>query len=247
MLPILFSNNHFTLYTYPLVIGIAWGLAYRIVEYTLLRFSTYSIKKLGIFLAGCFISAWIGAKLLFLVVNNQHMTLIDNSSFWLGGGFVFYGGAIGVLIFISIYSLILKFFPAKDIPFLAPAAAISHAVGRVGCFLAGCCFGKECELLKQHEFIFLHRIPVQLIEAILLLILAKIIWIMLLRKQEKNVVVTYLGSYSIIRFILEFFRADSNRGIYHSLSTSQWISIFIITSILIYELFRFISYRHRLK
>ena len=94
---------------------------------------------------------------------------------------------------------------------------IAHSLGRVGCFLAGCCYGKETTSIlgvtfpKGSTAYFLYGpnhnvLPTQLFEAIFLFILFIILFFM-----KKNQFITYLFSYGIFRFILEFFRGD-NRG-----------------------------------
>ena len=116
---------------------------------------------------------------------------------------------------------------------------IAHSLGRVGCFLAGCCYGKETTSIlgvtfpKGSTAYFLlgpnHSVlPTQLIEAVFLFLLVIVLLII-----KKHQVVTYLFSYGIFRFILEFFRGD-DRGSLFILSPSQWLSIgLIITGIIL--------------
>ena len=103
-----------------------------------------------------FISAWVGAKVLFIMSVPASMKFISHQfNFWTGGGFVFYGG----LIFSIFSSLIwLKFSPIRiSLSPVIPALCLGHAIGRVGCFLTGCCFGR---IINHTE------VPVQLIERI---------------------------------------------------------------------------------
>ncbi len=74
----------------------------------------------------------------------------------------FYGGFIGGLIFLIIYCLVknISFFEIADI-FSIPLS-FSQGIGRIGCFLAGCCFGKSIYLFG----IYFNKLPVQIIEAI---------------------------------------------------------------------------------
>jgi phosphatidylglycerol:prolipoprotein diacylglycerol transferase len=103
------------------------------------------------------------------------------------------------------------------------AIPIAHAVGRIGCFLAGCCYGT-------------HGIPVQLIESFLLLVL---FWWMRKKFQKhslKKISFFYLFSYSIIRLGLDFFRGDM-LNILWELKETQLIAIVIIICSLMFKLF----------
>lgn len=206
-----FLGEHF--YTYPFMIGIAWALAYMLTK-PLLIFS--SDNQFRIFFLGLFISAWLGGKLLFLLTVDSRF--YEQLSFWSGGGFVFYGG----LSFGSIF--ILSFFYLKNIPFksihkLMPILAISHAVGRLGCFLTGCCYGE----FMTHNL----RHPTQLYESLFLVCLA--IWLKIRAGRGGETIIPYFMTYASFRFLIEFLRGDDYRGIYfNSLSASQLISIMII-------------------
>jgi phosphatidylglycerol:prolipoprotein diacylglycerol transferase len=159
--------------------------------------------------------------------------------FWLGGGFVFYGGLIFGLLFYFIWSLGLKKFDFSKSKYLLPGLIFGHAIGRVGCLLTGCCYGAKTNsffsIYIQNE----RRIPVQGFEALALLIIGFVI-LKMLKDQKANqfIIQSYLISYSIIRFFLEYFRGDEIRGVFFQYtSTSQLISIIIIVTILIKKIF----------
>jgi len=220
--------------------GLAWGFGY---FFTLDLFEKYKIPSKGFsFLyLGIFLSSWIGAKLFFLAFSSgpKIYQYIYANYFWLGGGFVFYGGLIFGLAFYFIYTLILKKFPIDHSKYLIPGLVFGHAIGRVGCFLAGCCYGAT----SSSHFAFLvdgvSRYPVQMYEAIFLTFIGIVI-IKMLKKQSSNdkVVTTYLLSYSIFRFLNEFLRGDEIRGIlWLDLSSSQWVSILVIFLVISYRVF----------
>ncbi len=204
--------------------GIAWGLAYEVFFH--LNKDNNKLLSHKVFW-GIFLSSWIGAKVFFLITTKQNSNeLFLNTSFWLGGGFVFYGG----LIFGFLYVLLLKVITPKlslDYIFPAlPALLLGHAVGRIGCFLAGCCYGQPTNIFWRIHLHGEYRHPTQLIEAFCLMVLFTYI---LKSKKEKNFLIAfYFISYGILRFNVEFLRGDSIRGNWFGLATSQWISIVIL-------------------
>lgn len=217
MLPSLnFFGN--IIYMYPLMMGLAWGLAYVIAH----RLAPKVLNNLNILLFGIFVSSWIGAKIFFLFTSAyiNKTIFLSSSNFWLGGGFVFYGGLIFGLLFIILYSGFKKI-PFNTFSFLIIPLGVGHAVGRVGCFFAGCCHG----IVIEFESVDLHT-PVQLLESAMVLAITFAAYKRL--KSHREVIKFYLIAYSVIRFLLEFLRADLIRGQYWGLSTSQLISVALI-------------------
>lgn len=219
-----------TIYSYPLMMGIAWGVAFQFFH-SLQRKSQINFKNMKIFLGGIFLSAWIGAKVFFIITSQGLIGkgYLTNSNFWLGGGFVFYGGLIFGLLFVIIYNK-YDSHPWKDYGVLIPSLALGHGIGRIGCFLTGCCHGK----LWYHSDHGDINYPVQLYEALGLFVLSFLGY--RLFSKGKGIVLFYLFSYGVLRFILEFMRGDEIRGIWAlGLSTSQIISlVFIIFSVVSY-------------
>lgn len=191
------------------------------------------------------IGIFIGSHLLYGLTNIKYWPIIFKASSFkeaiaiLGsifGGAVFYGGLIGGIIFAFIY-IRLKKLDAND---FADCGAISiplfHSFARVGCFLAGCCYGIESEFgfMSNNNplvpaVVGVRRFPTSLLEA--LLNLALFFALFNLRKNKKfhgALLYVYLISYSVMRFAIEFLRGDEIRGIWFGLSTSQWISIVIL-------------------
>ncbi len=213
--------------------GLAWGVGYFL---TLAQFEKASIdpKQLLPLFIGIFLSAWIGAKVFFLMVTPTHLAekYLFANYFWLGGGFVFYGGLIFGLVYFLVISLCFKKFDLQKSYLLVPGLVFGHAIGRVGCFLAGCCYGRQCELPWSMNLEGVHRHPVQLYEAIYLLAFG----IFILRRSrlerlQSSITISYLIYYSAGRFILEYFRGDDIRGLYWlNLSTSQYVSVFLFLS-----------------
>ena len=154
------------------------------------------------------------------------------------GGLVFYGGFIGAVIAVLLYSKIAKVPLLQYLDVLAPVAPIAHAIGRVGCLLGGCCFGMEVP--HSHPFAIIYPqeslaappgiplLAIPLIESAVNLLIAAILFTFSgKQKTPGRVVALYAMLYAIARSILEFFRGDEARGVYGGVSTSQIISIFI--------------------
>lgn len=147
------------------------------------------------------------------------------------GGIVFYGGLFGGLLgaWLGCRIVGLRFLPVLDL--CAPALALGHAFGRVGCLFAGCCYGMPCDLpfcfaLSPHIAGGARLLPVQLIESVCDLILcAALLLYLRKRRPVPRAAGVFLMSYAAYRFILEFFRGDRIRGFIFGMSTSQFWSL----------------------
>jgi len=225
MLPILYQSHDLVIYSYPLLMGIAWGVGYQI--YFSSQVVEASPKSSQFLYWGLFVSSWVGAKLLFYLTSSYTPSLLTQVSFWTGGGLVFYGGLIAAFLFLMLFKMVDKGLGWEKINPLLPALAIAHSIGRLGCFLAGCCYGRPTELFWGVFMHGHHRHPTQLIEATGLMALG----ILLLKSKNmkgSTPFVTYLMSYSILRIIVELLRGDEVRGEWLGLSPSIWISLGLI-------------------
>lgn len=211
--------------------GLAWGTAYFLTHVLFDKYEEDSSELLKIY-AGVFFFAWIGAKIFYLIFSSHNFfyRYLYADYFWFGGGFVFYGGLIFGTIFYLIYSLKFKRFNFQKSFLLVPGLVFGHAVGRVGCFLAGCCYGAHCRLAWAVKVSGEPRHPVQLYEAIALFTIGFLTlnWIKV-KKTNINILTNYILIYSVVRFCMEYFRGDEVRGIFYSLlSSSQLISLTLI-------------------
>ena len=119
-----------------------------------------------------------------------------------------------------------------------PSVALAQGFGRIGCLLAGCCYGLQtdgafCIVFKDSDFApnNVPLLPTQIISSVLdFAHFFVLIWIARKVKKDGVVASLYLIFYSIGRFILEFFRGDLIRGSVGVLSTSQFISLFILAA-----------------
>lgn len=228
------------------IYGVAWILGTvlaGIIAYLLTKRSGiegYDLVYCSVFavLAGV-----AGAKLLFILVS-LNIIIEQNIPFTalLQGGFVFYGGLIGGAVGILIYTKMYKLNTLKFFDLFALVMPLGHAIGRVGCFYSGCCYGMRydgpfsCEYTKTLGMTPLNTplLPIQLIEALLLMILFSVLMFFYFKMRKSGLITaTYLYAYSVIRFVLEFFRGDKERGLIFGFSTSQIVSIVIVVFVTI--------------
>lgn len=163
----------------------------------------------------------------------------------------FYGGLFGgVLAFILMYFLYLrkKFGSSmKDILIIAPAAiTLAHGFGRIGCFLSGCCYGKETNAWYGIYFPVLEKtvIPTQLFEAVFLFLLSFVLLLLAFKRNFKFTMIVYLLSYAIWRFLIEFLRDDPRGAFLGILSPSQcWSILLFLVSFPLFFIFKNVIFK----
>jgi len=240
MLPELFKIGPVTIYSYGLMIAIGVIVALYLGEHEAKKSGLAEdgfITTMGVIaVAGGF----LGAKILYLITILPE--LIKNPSIILhelSNGFVVYGGLIGGILTAYVYCRIKKvdFWAAFDIA--APMIALAQGFGRIGCFLAGCCYGKHTDSIFGVEFenslyapVGIKVFPIQLVSSGLDFLNFVFLYYLWKKKDMKRGTIgaVYIMTYSIGRFVLEFFRGDLERGSVGSLSTSQFISIFTLVA-----------------
>lgn len=155
-------------------------------------------------------------------------------------GSTFYGGLIGgTAMFIIIYFAVGHFLfkdkyhlphlrTASDI---APACiTVAHGFGRLGCLMAGCCYGAKCDAWYGIEMVHLGYkvVPVQLYEAIYLFGLS-IIFLIMFKKGKRYIMPAYMMAYAVWRFIAEILRNDYRGAtIVDFLTPSQFVSVLLL-------------------
>lgn len=233
----LFTIGNFTIHGYGLMIGIGIIAAY--------GSAVYRAKRKGVdedVLDGLAIWAvlfgLLGAKLLFYITSWKEI-MADPSILWkFTDGFVVYGGIIGGILGGYLYAKRKKISFVKYADLVLPSVALAQGFGRIGCLLAGCCYGLQtdgafCIVFKDSDFApnNVPLLPTQIISSVLdFAHFFVLIWIARKVKKDGVVASLYLIFYSIGRFILEFFRGDLIRGSVGVLSTSQFISLFILAA-----------------
>lgn len=214
------------------VMAFVGGFVVLLVVY--LRLENFAIAFdvfLKLFAAGG-IGGWLGSKLLFAVT--QIPKLLTDFSFENllllipQSGYVFYGGLFGLLGILAVCTSKDRELRKRIWQMIAPAIPLFHGFGRIGCMMAGCCYGRRLQKTILLFGIFeINRVPVQIMEAAYEFFLFAVI---LVTEKYKSIdgLKLYLSAYAVFRFGIEFFRGDAIRGIFWGLSTAQWISVFIL-------------------
>jgi phosphatidylglycerol:prolipoprotein diacylglycerol transferase len=145
-------------------------------------------------------------------------------------GLAFYGGLLGAFAAVSVLAPLWKLPLLRVLDAGAPAIALGHAIGRIGCGVAGCCYGHRVDAHSVWGAMGWHRVPTQWIESMCLGVVA----LVLARtppRREGDAIATYFAAYGAIRILLETLR-DDPRGhlpaLPMMLSPSQWISVVLL-------------------
>jgi phosphatidylglycerol:prolipoprotein diacylglycerol transferase len=241
MHPILFEIGNWPVYSYGVLLALAYlaGLQLAVVRARRAGLDGTKVMDFGIYLI---IAALVGAKLMLVIVDFDYFRNQPRELFSLvRAGGVFYGGLIGALLaaIVLVRRYRLPLWTTADL--IAPGIALGHIIGRFGCLLAGCCYGRPTDLPWGITFTdpvaaanvgtplgqALH--PTQLYDAgaealILLLLLATE------RRGRPFPGRTFWGYmllYGVSRFVIELFRGDP-RGAMMGLATSQFVSVLIV-------------------
>ena len=224
------------LHTYGLLIATAFLVAMWLAGRSAMRAGLDQERVMDL----CFwilVSAMVGSRVLFIIVNWDEYAADPASifAFW-KGGLVFYGGFIGATL-CSIYYMRkhgMEFFPYADA--LIPSVSIGHAIGRMGCFAAGCCWGGACDphlpwaarfppeslayqSQLQHGIIHMGALytlpihPTQLYESLgeLCIFLALTLF-KPFKRFNGEILALYLILYAPLRSTVELLRGDEERG-----------------------------------
>ena len=244
MFPRIIDYGHFVLPTYGLMaaLGLICGLMLIIHLGRQQGLDPEKLWNLGILAV---LSGIVGAKALYLY--NERADYLQNprqlftlSTLQAGG--VWSGGVLLALI------LCVWYMRRNGMPILrtcdvfAPGLALGHAFGRIGCFAAGCCYGREthvpwavtfhnplaAEIVGTPLNVPLH--PTQLYEFVVELANCLfLVWLIKRKKFEGEILGTYLIIYGIARYFIEFFRGDPGRGQFIGfLTTTQFVALLLV-------------------
>jgi len=238
MYPVLFRLGHVTVYAY------GFFLALGLVTGAILVF--LKVRKRGIGIspeagAGLFfytvLSAILGSRLLFALLNFDFFRRNPLHFFKIWeGGLVFYGGLILAGAVSILYSRWHRLPILKLLDLVSSPIALGLSFGRIGCFLAGCCYGKETDLPWGVVFtdpnslarlnVPLH--PTQLYDAANgLAIFFFLNWMEKRKAFDGEMFLLLLGLYSVGRFFVERLRGDPRGFLFQDVSTSQGIGILL--------------------
>jgi phosphatidylglycerol:prolipoprotein diacylglycerol transferase len=194
------------------------------------------------------IAGLLGAKLLLVIIEWPYYSANPRELFTvIQSGGVFYGGLLAALPVAWWYARRHRLDGWRTADALAPGVVIGQAIGRLGCFAAGCCHGRPSDVPWAVTFrdIYATRIvgtptdvalhPTQLYEALACLaIFGLLLWLAPRKRFHGQVVVSYVLAYSVARFVIEFYRGDAARGTVFGglMSTSQLIAILLVVGAL---------------
>lgn len=227
MIPILFSFGAVHLYSYGLMIALGVLASIFLMERQALKTSWISKSIIQDMVMITIFAGFFGARLFYVVkFSGEYLANpIRIFAVW-EGGLIFYGGLFASLPALAFYLRKHKIPFLKGLDFIIPYVALTHAFGRIGCFLNGCCHGKQCDLPWAVSFpegpYSIH--PAQLYEAFGLLI----IFLFLVRRFQKHpfqgeIFSFYLMVYGLLRWIMECFRDNPVFAL--GWTFNQWISL----------------------
>jgi len=241
MLPIVFRIGHFFLPTYGLLVSLGFLVALWMVARLARRaaLDVDAVLNLGIY---TIVAAMVGAKLFMLLLDFNYYwrnpgEILSFSTLLAAG--VFYGGLIAALLTAFFYLRRSKLPGLATADVFAPAIALGHAIGRLGCFAAGCCWGAPSNLPWAVTFTdpFAHERmgtplneslhPTQLNEALAEAIIFAILYRRFARPHKPGAIIgLYLVLYPSVRFLVEFLRShDAANPHLGPLVLEQWIAL----------------------
>ena len=236
----------FTLHTYGVLLAIAFlaGLwvASRQAKRAGLDAGRITDMAVWVLIAGL-----VGAKLLLVLVDWRYFSDRPREllSIFQSGG-VFYGGLIGGILVAWWYARRYDLPGWQTADVLAPGVVVGQAIGRLGCFAAGCCWGASTQVPWAVTFTDVYSAravgtpldtplhPSQLYESLAaFLIFFFLLWLAPRKRFHGQVALAYVALYSATRFGLEFLRGDPDRGTWFqgALSTSQIIAIVLMLGV----------------
>jgi phosphatidylglycerol:prolipoprotein diacylglycerol transferase len=223
MHPVAFEIGGFAIHWYGvfLALGVVAGVWTATRRCVLDKIQPTVITDLAPWLVGGVI---VGARALFVAT---HWNQFAGKPLWhilnlRSGGLVFYGGLIGAVIMTYVYLRIKQLPVWRLADALAPSIALGHALGRIGCLMFGCCYGRVCELPWAIHFPEGHEShphgvhPTQIYESLLNFgLYLALAWLYRRKKFDGQVFGAYLVSYAIVRSFVELFRGDYLPAQYH--------------------------------
>jgi phosphatidylglycerol---prolipoprotein diacylglyceryl transferase len=241
MLPKLFTIGSFSVPTYGVLVALGFllGLA---VTMRLAKRSGLPHEQISNLAVYCAFAGIAGGK-LFMFLFDLPSYLRDPGQIFtmetLQAAGVFHGGLIVAMLFAWFYMRRHRLPVLRTMDMFAPGIAIGQCIGRLGCFAAGCCWGRECSLPWGVRFRSQEAAPVpldktlhpaQLYESAADLLIFFVLYRLAQRSNEERsgrVIGLYLVLYSMARFIIEFFR-EHEQSLVGPFSLTQWIALALL-------------------
>lgn len=231
----LLTIGNFTIHGYGLMIGIGIIAAYLMTEHLARKKGLDADPVFSLLIFGV-IGGIVGAKLLYYITVIKDIIADPSLLLDVADGFVVYGGIVGGIAAGYAVCRVKKLNFWKYLDCATPSIALAQGFGRIGCLLAGCCYGMEtegwCSITFTHSQFAPNNVglfPTQIFSSVFDFV--HFILLYFISRRSKTAGFTsalYLIIYGIGRFIIEFFRGDLIRGSVGTLSTSQFISIFVV-------------------
>ena len=249
MFPVLFKLGPVTIYTYGVFVFLGVIASYLVCRNQADK-EGVSRKIFSHIFFWALVWGFFGARVAYILVEWEWFLSNSFSVILSRSGFVFYGGIISGILTVLILAKKYKINILKSGDIAAIGIPLGHALGRIGCFCYGCCYGKPTDsnwgILFPREspagLLEAKVIPTQLISAFFLFL---IFFLLLILKKYKRfdgqILLCYGICYGIFRFIIEFYRGDG-RGEIFFLSTSQFVALIVI----IISIFFFFRLKRRL-
>mgnify|MGYP001609334928 CR=1 FL=1 len=246
MHPTLFKIGFLEIHTYGVFVALGFFVGFKMLLFYGKK-SSFSPALIETLTFWVFIFSLIGARLFYVLISWQEFASnpLDIFKIW-QGGLVFWGGFLAGALTVIIFSIKNKMPLWKLADVFAPALAIGHALGRIGCFFAGCCYGKNTDSFLGVVFpenclapTGIKLIPTQILSSILLFILFLILVIFWKRKKfNGQIFLIYTVFFSVGRFFMEFLRGDFRGNLILGITPTQIVSVLIfIISISFYSNF----------
>ncbi|MCG6550892.1 MAG: prolipoprotein diacylglyceryl transferase [Candidatus Magnetominusculus sp. LBB02] len=195
------------------------------------------------------IFGFIGARTMQVILVAKDLSFSRAAT----GGMVFYGGLAGLYLGALVLLRVWKLSPFPYIDIVSLYVPLAHSFGRIGCFLAGCCFGRITQssagihypigtppyrqhvlhgLIGSASIKSLPVFPVQILESVINLMIFAVLYSKRNSQRDGRLTATYLVLYAACRFFIEFLRDDDIRGVFWGLSTAQYISAGLMTAVI---------------
>jgi len=223
--PILFTIGSLTLYTYGLMLGLGFAAGVWVSSRRAEKRGMNPDSLFWLFIL-LLVGGVAGGRLFHILLNLQYyrdfLSIIDTRE----GGLAIHGVLIGGFISAFLYARARKMQFATLLDIVAPGLVLGQAIGRIGCFFSGCCYGIETSGTwgALTRFAPGLRHPYQLYESAAdFALFAALLWLSGRIDFEGGLFATYVTAYSGSRFILEFLR--DNDGYLAGLSYGQWASL----------------------
>jgi phosphatidylglycerol---prolipoprotein diacylglyceryl transferase len=245
MHPILFTLGGIPVFTYGILVatGVLLSLWYGRRRAAAVGISPDKLWSMGVYMV---LGALIVAKVWLIFTAWDYYAAnpreIFSITMFQSGG-TFYGGVVGAIATVILYTHFQKMPMLPTLDICAAALPLGHSLGRIGCFMAGCCFGKPTDVAWGVKFtnpvanqlagtpLGVHLHPTQLYEAVLeFLNFLFLLWLAKRQRFNGQIIGTYMILYGVERGILEFFRGDPGRTMmfHDSVSLMQITSLVMI-------------------